>query len=180
MLNRRDVLKIAALAPVGAAIGHRLLRNVASAEKLPEIKTYKLLGKTGQKISDLSLGGGGLSGPLVVQRALEMGITYIDTAPDYGQSEKIIGMGWKKSGVARDRLSTSFATGWPVSRERCVAISADWLKPRLQMRQRWSGTGTSRAGSGGTWRAIAFAASSAKPVRRPCLKRSTTLRARSP
>jgi len=104
MLNRRDVLKIAALAPVGAALGSSIIRNVASAEKLPEIKRYKMLGKTGQKISDLSLGGGGLEGPRVVQTALQMGITYIDTAPDYGQSEKNIGLGWKRSGVGRDKF----------------------------------------------------------------------------
>lgn len=104
MLNRREVLKIAALAPVGAAIGSGLIRNVASAEKLPEIKSYRTLGKTGQKISDLSMGGGNLSGPLVIQRALQMGLTYIDTAPDYGKSELLIGQGWKRSGVARDKF----------------------------------------------------------------------------
>jgi hypothetical protein len=107
MLNRRDVLKLAALAPAGAAASSALLGGRAVAEEKgdePHIRRYRTLGRTGQRISDLSMGGGGLSGPGVIERALQIGITYIDTAPDYGQSEKFIGIGWRRSGVSRDKF----------------------------------------------------------------------------
>ena len=102
-MKRRDVLKVAGAA-AGTLATHGLWRSVASAEKLPEIKEYRTLGKTGQRISDLSLGGGGLNNPKTVAEALKMGITYIDTAPDYGRSEDTIGRGWKMSGVAREKF----------------------------------------------------------------------------
>jgi hypothetical protein len=103
VVSRRQALK-AAGAAAGAIAGSTLIRNVPSAEKLPEIQGYRTLGKTGQKISDLSLGGGGLSNPSVVSAALSMGITYIDTAPDYGRSEDTIGRGQKMSGISRDKF----------------------------------------------------------------------------
>jgi L-galactose dehydrogenase len=62
---------------------------------------YRELGRTGIKISAVSLGGAYLMGPdpeksvdiavAVVQRAAELGINYIDTAPLYGHSEVLLG-----------------------------------------------------------------------------------------
>lgn len=57
---------------------------------------YRKLGKTGLKVSELSLGGLPLKSGLkdvksIIERALELGINYIDTAPGYGDSEKVLG-----------------------------------------------------------------------------------------
>lgn len=62
---------------------------------------YRVLGRTGLRVSEVSLGGAYLMGSdpahfaestrRVVQRAAELGINYIDTAPLYGQSEILLG-----------------------------------------------------------------------------------------
>jgi aryl-alcohol dehydrogenase-like predicted oxidoreductase len=57
------------------------------------------LGRTGLKVGELSLGGlfvASFASPIAtaratVSRALDLGITYIDTAPTYGNSEEVLG-----------------------------------------------------------------------------------------
>lgn len=78
-------------------------------QKSPEwqeagIRRYRLLGRTGMKISDISFGCSGLDNVASVQRALERGINYFDTSPDYSHagSEQTLGKGIK--GFPRDKL----------------------------------------------------------------------------
>ena len=64
---------------------------------------YRVLGKTGIKVSLVSLGSGGTrqlgqnskmsqkSQTTLIRRALDLGINMIDTAAQYGNSESIIG-----------------------------------------------------------------------------------------
>ncbi|MEW6752555.1 MAG: aldo/keto reductase [Candidatus Latescibacterota bacterium] len=62
---------------------------------------YRRLGRTELQVSAVSLGGAYLMGPdpgralentvAVVERALDLGINYVDTAPLYGQSEELLG-----------------------------------------------------------------------------------------
>lgn len=62
---------------------------------------YRMLGRTALQISEVSLGGAYLMGrdpdhsventTQVVQRAAELGVNYIDTAPLYGKSEILLG-----------------------------------------------------------------------------------------
>jgi predicted aldo/keto reductase-like oxidoreductase len=98
-MRRRDFLKTSALAT--AAIASSPLQVKATAEK-PTIRKYQELGTTGLKMSDISLGCGGLPSPSMVLRAIDRGINYLDTAPDYGQSEKYIGEAMKK--IQRDKI----------------------------------------------------------------------------
>lgn len=58
----------------------------------------RLLGRTGLKVSEIGLGGvkfkdkaGGAAHAAVIRRALERGVTLIDTAPGYGDSEETLG-----------------------------------------------------------------------------------------
>ena len=59
----------------------------------------RTLGKTGLQVSELALGGLFVSAfggefeqtKLAVQRALELGLNYIDTAPTYANSEEVLG-----------------------------------------------------------------------------------------
>lgn len=61
------------------------------------VQRYRPLGATGIQMSDISFGGAGISNPDVVARAVERGITYFDTSPDYSRtgSEQVIGRALK-------------------------------------------------------------------------------------
>jgi aryl-alcohol dehydrogenase-like predicted oxidoreductase len=85
----------------------------------PKTLERRTLGRTGLEVSVLGLGGAGLGGQHygsvsetqaieTVQRALELGINYIDTSPAYGQSEQRIG--FALDGV-RERVVLSSKTG---------------------------------------------------------------------
>jgi aryl-alcohol dehydrogenase-like predicted oxidoreductase len=60
----------------------------------------RLLGRTGLMVSELALGGlfvSSIGGPYeqareAVHRALELGVSYVDTAPGYRDSEQVLGM----------------------------------------------------------------------------------------
>ncbi len=66
---------------------------------------YRSLGSTGLKASDISFGAGGIQDPRVVIKAMELGINYFDTAPDYGsgRSERVLGKAFKASKIHRDK-----------------------------------------------------------------------------
>ena len=77
-----------------------LLRNAPTEadEPRPEwanatVQSYRTLGRTGWKMSDISFGAGGVRDAEVVRVALDRGINYIDTSPDYSdsESEKAVG-----------------------------------------------------------------------------------------
>ncbi|MEE8310836.1 MAG: aldo/keto reductase, partial [Candidatus Binatia bacterium] len=57
------------------------------------VQSYKPLGRTGWNMSDISFGAGRVSDPDVVRAALDRGINYIDTSPDYSDalSERAVG-----------------------------------------------------------------------------------------
>lgn len=61
------------------------------------VKRYRPLGRTGIEMSDISFGGAGIADPGVVARAVERGINYFDTSPDYSRtgSEQVIGQALK-------------------------------------------------------------------------------------
>jgi aryl-alcohol dehydrogenase-like predicted oxidoreductase len=69
------------------------------------IKTYTAIGATGLKMSDVSMGCGGLDNPYVVDHGIDVGINYFDTAPDYGSggSERTLGKVFKDSSSKRDK-----------------------------------------------------------------------------
>jgi predicted aldo/keto reductase-like oxidoreductase len=61
------------------------------------VQGYRPLGNTGISMSDISFGGAGIGNPDVVTRAVERGINYFDTSPDYSRtgSEQVIGKALK-------------------------------------------------------------------------------------
>ncbi|WP_143814808.1 aldo/keto reductase [Magnetofaba australis] len=104
-MKRRDFLKSTALAgAVGATAGtSAALGGAASAQAaVTGIQKYGTLGKTGLKMSDISFGGGHLPSGSMLLRAMDQGINYIDTAPDYGASESHIGEAMPR--IQRDKL----------------------------------------------------------------------------
>ncbi|HEX4724386.1 MAG TPA: aldo/keto reductase [Pseudonocardiaceae bacterium] len=63
---------------------------------------YRELGKTGQSVSEIGYGAWGIGGSMwigaaedesvrALHRAIELGVTFIDTARGYGESERIVG-----------------------------------------------------------------------------------------
>lgn len=106
--NRRNFI-LSSLAVVGGIVGAKSLKQqsqemletsndlAAIAGKMPE----RQLGKTGVKLPVFGLGGAGqtpLSQPgreteavAQIERAIELGIRYFDTATDYGPSEENLG-----------------------------------------------------------------------------------------
>ena len=68
------------------------------------IRSYRPLGRTGFQMSDISFGCSDLSDPAVARRAVERGVNYFDTSPDYSHasSEKALGDGIR--GFPRDEL----------------------------------------------------------------------------
>lgn len=109
-MKRRDFLKTSVLAT--AALASTPLAAEAKKEK-PKIKAYRDLGKTGLKISDISLGTGRLPSPSMVLRAIDRGINYMDTAPDYGSAEKYIGEAMKKMQRNKVLIASKFCTPDP-------------------------------------------------------------------
>jgi aryl-alcohol dehydrogenase-like predicted oxidoreductase len=107
--NRRTFLRragfiTAGVAGLGGCLKYKsqffLLRDAPEHEGDPEldwsaaeIREYKPLGRTGWKMSDISFGAGGLKDPAVLETALERGVNYIDTSPDYSHSESELAVG---------------------------------------------------------------------------------------
>lgn len=73
-----------------------------------KIKDYRTLGRTGFKASDISMGTASLTEAAVLESALDAGMNYIDTAPNYmrGRTESIVGSVIKN----RDRKSIFVTT----------------------------------------------------------------------
>ena len=92
-ISRRDFFKVGSLALAGTTIPYSSLSAQEESEETPKIKEYRLLGRTGFKASDISLGCGGVKEPNVVRYAYDNGINYFDTAETYGNgdSERSIG-----------------------------------------------------------------------------------------
>lgn len=77
------------------------------------VKSYRRLGRTDAMVSDISLGSGGIDDIQVAIRAIERGVNYFDTAPDYSRngSELLLGKAIRETG-GRDKmfLATKFCT----------------------------------------------------------------------
>jgi len=113
--GRRRVLRhglgIAGVATAGAAavivrnrgwitVGRNIFVDVEKTAPEPRaewegatIKSERRLGRTGVLVSDISLGSGALRSLEVAELALDRGVTYVDTAPDYARegSEELLG-----------------------------------------------------------------------------------------
>jgi predicted aldo/keto reductase-like oxidoreductase len=78
------------------------------------IQSYRRLGRTNFEVSDISLGSGrikGENGEQVARAAIERGINYFDTAPDYSEAGSELALGRAMKGQ-RDKmfLATKFCT----------------------------------------------------------------------
>jgi aryl-alcohol dehydrogenase-like predicted oxidoreductase len=122
-MNRRKFIRNSTLGIVGAgALGEKsLLEAEQKKDDSPKIKEYRTLGRTGFKVSDISVGGG--YDESLLNALLDAGINYIDTAESYGngQVETTIGKvlknhDRKKIFVTTKQLVTAHP-GMPVKKE---------------------------------------------------------------
>ncbi|MBF0505870.1 MAG: aldo/keto reductase [Nitrospirae bacterium] len=112
-MNRRDFLKVAALATATAAAPPLYADVPEKSGDTAAVKSYREIGKTGLKMSDISFGAGKLSVASMVLRAVDSGINYFDTSPDYGLSESTIGEAMGR--IRRDKiiLTSKFCNPMP-------------------------------------------------------------------
>ena len=100
-MNRRDFLKASTLTAAALAASPLHAETAKDSDK-PVVKRYKEIGKTGIKMSDISFGAGKLPSSSMILRAIDRGINYFDTAPDYGSSEDHIGEAMPR--IKRDKI----------------------------------------------------------------------------
>ena len=101
----------AALASLGLAGREGLAEPsppAQAAREVPRIKEYRILGRTGFKVSDIGLGGGEVTDAALFEAVLDRGINYVDAAENYvnGQVERAVGKAMK----SRDRKSVFITT----------------------------------------------------------------------
>jgi len=128
-ISRREFLETAAAATLAAGA----LRADGSASGMPT----RLLGKTGARVSILAMGGGSRflqydedQAAEAVRKALDLGVSYIDTCDDYGKdhlSERRIGAAIKgrRDGIF---LATKVTTRVPGEVPRVVEMSLRCLQ----------------------------------------------------
>ncbi|MBF0109585.1 MAG: aldo/keto reductase [Magnetococcales bacterium] len=101
-MKRREFLQSSALAATAMAWGAPALAETSPANTPPgatpraEIRRFRDLGKTGIRMSDISFGAGSVPSGSLILRAIDRGINYFDTAPDYGPSEDHFGEAMKR------------------------------------------------------------------------------------
>ncbi|MBF0163414.1 MAG: aldo/keto reductase [Magnetococcales bacterium] len=106
-MKRRAFMQSAALLAASGLSGTALAAtgdgNGEATREKARVKRYSALGKTGMRMSDISFGAGRLTSSALVLRAIDRGMNYFDTAPDYGQSEDYIGEALAKA-KGRDKI----------------------------------------------------------------------------
>jgi aryl-alcohol dehydrogenase-like predicted oxidoreductase len=94
MMERRRFLKTISSTLLGIAASNilRVGSSLGKAEKTPVLE-YRTLGKTGLKVTAVSMGVMNCSDPAVLQCAFDLGINFYDTAPSYmhGRNEEMVG-----------------------------------------------------------------------------------------
>ncbi|NER32634.1 MAG: hypothetical protein F6J93_00890 [Oscillatoria sp. SIO1A7] len=117
--TRRNFLAASA-AIAGGIIGSAALKDSVTSARTPKAGTMpeRILGKTGVSIPILGLGGAGY--PLgsrgdnkneakalaIIERAVELGIRYFDTASSYGPNEVYLAVSRQRSAVSGQAQST--------------------------------------------------------------------------
>ncbi len=116
-MDRRRFLKQSAAGVLGAGIAARSARSAAGQEadsqaKEPrKIKEYRLLGRTGFRVSDL--GAGYMMDDGLIQATLDAGVNYLDSAEQYPGHHKVLAKVLK----GRDRESVFLTTKLQVEKD---------------------------------------------------------------
>jgi aryl-alcohol dehydrogenase-like predicted oxidoreductase len=94
MMGRRKFIKTISSTLLGIAAPNilKVRSSLGKSEKMPALQ-YRTLGKTGLKVTVVSMGVMNCSNPAVLHRAFDLGINFYDTAPSYmrGTNEEMVG-----------------------------------------------------------------------------------------
>jgi predicted aldo/keto reductase-like oxidoreductase len=101
--SRRGFLKAGLILPAARLVPPRL----ETSFQAPSGVSYRILGKTGLKVSTVGFGTGFNPNPDIVARAIDLGVNYFDTSRDYGDSERLFGGAIKGK---RDKILISTKT----------------------------------------------------------------------
>ncbi|MHC4946036.1 MAG: aldo/keto reductase [Planctomycetota bacterium] len=125
-LSRRSFLEAGSAAIVGGALAHSLPdeneKKEEAGEETLKIRQYRTLGRTGFKVSDISMGGTRNRDSSVVRYAYDHGVNLFDTAERYvnGESERIISEALKHMDRKKIYISTKIHIGDKDSSETVV------------------------------------------------------------
>jgi predicted aldo/keto reductase-like oxidoreductase len=111
-MSRRGFLAAGGIAAAGLAAGCAGKdAKVALGEALnpapdgpPKISRYRTLGRTGFKVSDLSMGCGSIAEPNVVRYAYDHGVNLFDTAEVYGNGDSETKIGGAMEHMDREKI----------------------------------------------------------------------------
>jgi len=95
-ISRRNFVKFGSAALVGSTLKLSPFDSITTRQDeaaMPKIKEYRILGRTGFKVSDIGMGTTRVRDANVIRYALDHGINYLDTAEGYGngRAERLIG-----------------------------------------------------------------------------------------
>lgn len=95
-ITRRNFVKFGGAAIAGSTINFPRIGNVSPRQPESEtgkIKAFKVLGRTGFKVSDVGMGTNRSVEPNIIRYAYDKGVNYFDSAEGYGngRSERTIG-----------------------------------------------------------------------------------------
>ena len=94
MMGRRKFIKTISSTLLGIAAPNimKVRSSLGKSEKKPNLE-YRALGKTGLKVTSVSMGVMNCSDPSVLHRAFDLGINFYDTADCYmgGRNEEMVG-----------------------------------------------------------------------------------------
>jgi hypothetical protein len=96
-MRRRDFLKLGVMTATSAAVGVGIGKVLGAATTPSPTPVYRILGRTGLKVTIVSFGAMLTPEHEVMETAFDMGINYVDTARRYmgGQNEEIVGRALK-------------------------------------------------------------------------------------
>jgi predicted aldo/keto reductase-like oxidoreductase len=131
-LTRRQFLASGGGAAVALAGCKKEAQAAADVDPKSIDMKYRILGRTKLKVSEIGFGGFPVENPAVLDHAIDIGINYVDTAPDYrsGRSETVIGKVMK-----RRRKEVVLATKWhpgPTTKRKVMLDSLNESLRRLR------------------------------------------------
>ena len=108
-ITRRRLLAAGSAAALGIAAGPVLGRMLADevaagTGDTPLISRYRILGRTGFKVGDISMGCGSIAESNVVRYAYDHGINLFDTAESYGNGDSESKIGEAMKHMQRDKI----------------------------------------------------------------------------
>ncbi|MBF0142591.1 MAG: aldo/keto reductase [Magnetococcales bacterium] len=112
-MKRREFIQASATVAAAVTLGSPLVGESQPRAEKARVQKYRPLGRTGIEMSDISFGGGKLPSASMVLRAVDRGINYFDTAPDYGPSEDLIGKALKSLDRQKVVIASKFCRTEP-------------------------------------------------------------------